>query len=441
MFLKASIPILLLFSTAIAAPSNRILQRQSDGTGEVEIEATKLVKFSGCSAQQKKDISNSFKEAQKIMEIDAIRNGQIDFNSAGALEYLGPSGLNKEYQGKLNGIVKQFATITPPWFFDPGYHRIHMRCDDKGYIQKVCDGNTLAYSVPQDRESGLALINFCDIFFLRKGLQEQIDYLKGFDDSGKYNMKNYEETRTETLIHEMLHIPWVGDWEQRFRIGDQKVTYKSGRDRYTKTAYGAVLAKILARSRKQQAKVSENSENLALYMVSQYVQKELGDEYPYLPFVNYEPELAAVPFILEEEEGMVKLNESHPIMATIPGRNNLPTSKDFGSDALEPLVLGDLADESDYPSEYLKMRKPWMEGKYKVDPPSPPIEPSPPTPPSPQPTDPSAEPPCPEKPALSCTDCIGSISNCSPLGMSGLIAVCECNGRCGKSVCNQGAGD
>lgn len=68
---------------------------------DIEPLATRLVRYDGCDNFQANHIYSGWQQSWKIME--ASKNGDIDFNSAAALEFLGASGLNKDKHDAMNG--------------------------------------------------------------------------------------------------------------------------------------------------------------------------------------------------------------------------------------------------------------------------------------------------------------------------------------------------
>jgi hypothetical protein len=72
-------------------------------------------------ATWKEKIIESYKDANEIVNYENFAE-DVDFNSAAALEFLGPSGLNKDQQGQINAVLANIATMkegaswwTPNW--------------------------------------------------------------------------------------------------------------------------------------------------------------------------------------------------------------------------------------------------------------------------------------------------------------------------------------
>ena len=75
-------------------------------------------------------IYSGWQQAQRIMAVKAIKDGTVDFNTAGALEYLRAAGLNHPRQADMQTILKNFATLTPAYW--PFGWRMQASRDDLG---------------------------------------------------------------------------------------------------------------------------------------------------------------------------------------------------------------------------------------------------------------------------------------------------------------------
>jgi hypothetical protein len=65
------------------------------------IATTQLVGYEGCSTGQTGAINEAFTQSKEIM--DLVRTADIDWNSAAALEFLGPPGFNQNMQSVIQG--------------------------------------------------------------------------------------------------------------------------------------------------------------------------------------------------------------------------------------------------------------------------------------------------------------------------------------------------
>lgn len=196
----------------------------------------------------------------------------------------------------MNLVFKEFAKLTPAWW--PFGYRIHVRCDDP-VIPPQCScglpSPTVAYTYQKDPVSGYAAINFCPNYFKQPSLDVMLDTSQNLPSDQKYDMSRYRGTQGATWAHESMHIDWVtgaygadGRYGHNEHVQDLSVKFKKA-DGSTGTisAYGALGAKLLARwPRNTGDYVMKNAENLSLFMVSQYVQKRLGNKYPYLPVLT-----------------------------------------------------------------------------------------------------------------------------------------------------------
>lgn len=82
---------------------------------EVVVEGTKLINWDSCDSGQQKVIKEAWVDAIKLAE--GAKN--IQWNSAAALQFLGPQAYNKEDQPKIQGILNNVATFDPAWWFNP----------------------------------------------------------------------------------------------------------------------------------------------------------------------------------------------------------------------------------------------------------------------------------------------------------------------------------
>lgn len=230
-------------------------------SGNVTADTIRLVNFNGCSnmagvSNAEAQIYSGWQQAQKIMGVEAIKNGEVDFNTAGALEYLGAAGLNAPRQGDMNVIFKNFATLTPAYW--PFGWRLHVRCDDPDGIC-LCNsglGNPFAYTTNKDAQSGLARINFCPRYFSTPSLNSVISSGQTLPAAQKYNMDRYWNTQGHVFTHETMHIDWVtgassgsARYGNNEHVTDMLIQFRDSNDNKLRTrkAYEPMNAKILAR--------------------------------------------------------------------------------------------------------------------------------------------------------------------------------------------------
>ncbi|KAL9015342.1 MAG: hypothetical protein Q9180_008885, partial [Flavoplaca navasiana] len=264
-------------------------------------------------------IYSGWQQSWKIME--ASRNGDIDFSSAAALEFLGASGLNKDQHDAMNKLFKNLNTIQPryiPQLFD---WRLHVRCDDpKGKWTCNAPGQKTmyAYASNRDADSGLARINFCPKYIepQTSTLPTIIKWMKKETDKGfKFDIDQYHDSRAHVWIHELLHIDWVSQaksYGSNQHVTDLSINFvpsSGGVERETR-AYAGRNTKILARWPENTGKyIMLNADNLATYALAHYIQGQI-DGYPVYPLVNEEPSDAPHLFVVKDD-GKVQLNVDH----------------------------------------------------------------------------------------------------------------------------------
>jgi hypothetical protein len=155
----------------------------------------RLVGFDGCSHHDKeKAIKAAWQQSWDVM--DVIRDLDIDWNEAAALEFLGPPGFNKPFQEAIQQIVNSLGMMNGTWVEFPPDCAINVRCDDWAHR---CGAMPIAYTDSKG-PTGLATINFCNFFFYQPDLSDQVS--RGENERNyrwKYDMENYERTRGEAL--------------------------------------------------------------------------------------------------------------------------------------------------------------------------------------------------------------------------------------------------
>ncbi|KAN0075850.1 hypothetical protein V8E54_007120 [Elaphomyces granulatus] len=317
---------------------------------------TRLVGYDGCNCcgiDKRQAIKTAWQQSWDVM--DVIRELHIDWNEAAALEFLGPPGFNVQYQAVIQQIINNLGTMNGHWVELPLDWSINVRCDD---WDRGCSSShpTVAYTV-NNGPRGIATINFCDDFFNEPDLFDQL--LRGQqspDYKWKYDMRNYEDSKAVTFLHELLHINWVyrgGPYGQNQAVVDFEVEfYDEAARRYrVKDVYGSLYSKILARWYESRTNpriggiIARSAENLALYSLAKYLIVHLG-AYPHYPLVNTQPTSRprvpyfAQPFIVEDN-GTVFLNSTYQDKAG-PGLVNATT-----------IQIDQFTPDSDYPSSYL----------------------------------------------------------------------------------------
>lgn len=85
---------------------------------------TYTLSYSGCDDKDKtwrEKIIEAYSDASELVNHEDITE-DLDFNSAAALQFLGPSGLNKDQQAQIQNVITNLATVkegaswfTPNW--------------------------------------------------------------------------------------------------------------------------------------------------------------------------------------------------------------------------------------------------------------------------------------------------------------------------------------
>ncbi|KAI9762265.1 MAG: hypothetical protein M1840_001444 [Geoglossum simile] len=323
---------------------------------------THLVGFNGCDDQSVEAIRKAWRDSWAVM--DVIREININWNEAAALEYLGPPGYNRPKQAAMQDILRNLGTITGRGIPSPFDWRVHVRCDD--WLQGCYDaaGRTEAYT-QNEGPGNIATINFCNEFFLKLSLSEAIRRGKSSrDPKYKFNLEKYDDTTGYIIIHELLHINWVhksGQYGTNQPVIDYQIRFwdpKAGRWDED-DVYGPKMAKILARYRDPQnlgGILVRSDENLGLYALAKYVQSQLG-AYPHRPIVNTQPkgrpwyQLVDSPFVINETGG---INANSSIPDQRPFIDLPPESGGFYS-------IEEFIPDSDLPADYLSAWKGWTQ--------------------------------------------------------------------------------
>jgi hypothetical protein len=155
---------------------------------------TRLVGYDGCTCcpiDQGEAIKVAWRQSWDVMGV--IRELRIDWNEAAALEYLGPSSFNVQYQATIQQILNNLGTMDGRWVEVPLDWRINVRCDD--WLNEC--GTDFAYS-SDIGPMGIATINFCDDFFKTPHLFNLVsEGQKSPNFWWKYNMENYSTSKGE----------------------------------------------------------------------------------------------------------------------------------------------------------------------------------------------------------------------------------------------------
>lgn len=261
--------------------------------------ATRLIGWDGCSKLNGMDpavIYSGWQQSWKLMNLmyKEAKNG-IDFNSAAAVEYLGPPASNQGQQAAFKEIFMNQATIQPGYITTPFDWRIHVRCDDPA-LKCPCGtaSDTVAYTVNRAAPDGLPRINFCPKYFSRPTLDTVMKKASLNEPLDVYaDMNTYQANQGATWFHELLHIDWVSlsnSYGYNNEIIDVRVAFQDirGATRWI-TAYAPIGTKLLARWGISTGWWTiQNAESFTMYAIAKYVQDQLGI-YPHLPLAPKPP--------------------------------------------------------------------------------------------------------------------------------------------------------
>ncbi|KAK5010505.1 hypothetical protein LTR28_009489 [Elasticomyces elasticus] len=258
---------------------------------------TSLYGWDGCDNIDKNIkgwLKEAYTDANKLVNYDGVRSG-IKWDSAAALEYLGPSAFNKDQQAQIQAVFANVATVkngaswwTPNW--------IRVRCDDPARrCSTRCPSArededmdvVVAYARnPKDAGSKLPEISFCPQYYGLRSLGNAVAYGSGFTNPRMKNLLSNYEGRANSVNDNPN--PHIRDLKIKFTYGDGPNQGK--KSAWTK-AYGPKLAKILARfqpisrvSKQTGYFVQRNDDNLVSFALANYVQNQIGS-YPFLPVV------------------------------------------------------------------------------------------------------------------------------------------------------------
>ncbi|KAL4935723.1 hypothetical protein BDV06DRAFT_206435 [Aspergillus oleicola] len=393
---------LLLLPSIHAAPFSGTLQTRDDGN--VSAEYTWL-HFEGCNSKQKKAIQSAHEDAVTMAKLVK----EIDFaNDPGAMDYFGPSALNRDYQSNIQSVFEHISTFELNGFW-PGY-RMNARCgsnNDQKYQNKCRQGGLVAYqwntktdaknpnTAPiYDKDDAVSNMHFCDQFFYYNKLNDVINAQKDDDDfKRRYDVTRYKN-QAYIILHEMMHAT-VMTYKQNMnrRITDmsmhiyeytQKPDSRDWKRRLVKVdVYQPQYCKVLARTvREFVAKdgITMNADNYAQYALSKYVQSKLdGNQYPWLPLADRQAEdwfKRSNAMLVYNSDGGFGVNAgalSIDIVTTSDddGDDDAYTAHDVDDDALITLEQSDsdiITPESDYSDDFNSQVSQWSSYVNTPDP-------------------------------------------------------------------------
>lgn len=301
---------------------------------------TSLYGYNGCTKNgfSKAKINDAYYDQWKLTNRKGVKK-DIDWNSAAALEYLGPPANNEKYQDRIQNLFYHASSVIYS-YKNPYAHYIHVRCDDP---EKKCgqkckpsngdrtdqDGGTIAYASQEDPDDGYSMINFCPPFIPMRRLRDAaIDYGKARKPPLNSHVEQYKST-AQIMLHEIFHLDYFMDVSGASHVTDLSIYYIKNvdgsltsvtgkwlpsalhltflsipssavtmRDRtltanpFIDKAYGATNTKMMARfqefinpvGRLVGSYTMRNADSLAYFATASYVQSRTGT-YPHLPIV------------------------------------------------------------------------------------------------------------------------------------------------------------
>lgn len=387
--------ILLGPQVALGLPAKNDSARKKDdpkrkgGIGIFNWYGTKLYGFDGCDKipHAKEWINEAYADAIKLVDYDGVKEN-IRWDSAAALEYLGPDAFNKDQQKQIQAVFANVATVKPGFW--PPQNYIRARCDDPA---RQCSfrcpetqedegqGDVIAYARnPKQAGGKYPDISFCPPFYGQRNLGNAIAFGSGVSNPRTKNDLTRYRGRADTFLHELLHLDLAADsvkGSPNPQIRDLRIRYrytdggKEVRSRFV-TAYGPKHAKILARfqpispSSKQTGYfVQRNDDNLGLFALANYVQQKIKS-YPFLPVIHERD--VDTPSIPAPRESMVTFTADGNKPATLnftlenPFRTSdscISGTSTNGKD--QDLEIGAPNPADKYPKSYWDERKKWLD--------------------------------------------------------------------------------
>ncbi|KAI9763238.1 MAG: hypothetical protein M1840_000813 [Geoglossum simile] len=310
--------------------------------------------------------------------MDGIRENDVNWNDAAALEYLGPPGYNRERQGDIQDILHNLGTITGRGIpFPPLDWSVHVRCDDWLSDCSGANGKTNAYATNESPDN-IATINFCAGYFRYPSLRTAVRRGRSSSDlTFKHNLNNYDRTtgviytdnlRLKTsqgyiIVHELLHINWVhksGRYGHNRQVIDFRIEFwDQNEGRYkVRDVYGPEKAKILARYNRPGTLgdfIARSDENLGLYALAKYVQSQIG-AYPHLPLVDSEPR--GRPWYTLSNS-LFSFNATGGVIANSSAPDDGTLLADYVPKDDSSIIIDGFIPDSDLPADYLAAWKDW----------------------------------------------------------------------------------
>lgn len=176
---------------------------------DVEVLSINLKGWENCDNEKRAKISSAWENGVKLA---AALDGNINFNEAAAVEYLGPPVFTEKYQDSIRNVFKNAATFGQgsSWTPTPLKWDAYVRCDDwkkrchiqgtKAYTSNhMTDPSGETPRTHLEREHSTPVINFCDAFFRMDSLADKIEAMKNRPIAQKYNLDWYVFNRGKLI--------------------------------------------------------------------------------------------------------------------------------------------------------------------------------------------------------------------------------------------------
>ncbi|KAI8961588.1 hypothetical protein F5Y11DRAFT_366628 [Daldinia sp. FL1419] len=386
--ITSSLYLSLLLKQAAALPSNQARQ-------DVDIQSVNLVFSDDCKRQS--EIEAAWDDAIKLV----TSLPKVDFNDVAAVDFFGPPALNKDYQPKIQAVFDNAKTFGQGWKITPTPLKVRInvgcgsnvdreldsRCHMKSPGLKAYTWNTenpdgSGKKRYQDKSATMNMY-LCNSFFAYKSLTDRINEYKDDPDySHKYNLQYYTN-RAYIILHEMMHanrVAYEANGNRQIVDLNMKVYeyVRNPNDRYFRRklvsvdAYGSQNTKILARTNKRNiaTDITLNADNYAQYVLSKYVQGQVG-EYPWLPIANGEaeevqPKIGQLVLTNGSDWGLFGTNYEDSLTDggndwtfTFSEDSTVDASGLSDEDTLAPLTDLEWTSDDQYPSDYIRQMKEW----------------------------------------------------------------------------------
>jgi hypothetical protein len=177
---------------------------------EVEFLSINLKGWQNCDNAQMAKISSAWENAVKMA---AALRGNINFNEAAAVEYLGPPAYTSDYADEIRQVFENAATFGQgsKWTPTPLKWDAYVRCDDwrrrcgrpgvRAYTTNhMTDPNGKKPASDHERDTSTPVMNLCPSFFKMDTFTEKIAQNKNKEISQKYNLEYYFVNRGLSFV-------------------------------------------------------------------------------------------------------------------------------------------------------------------------------------------------------------------------------------------------